>query len=197
MMEDRLNFSTKLVILIEGAIIAALAMALSFIPIELPNAAFDLSLGMIPLVLYALRRGTIPGVTAGLIWGLLHLVLGRAYILTVFQAFFEYPFAFAFAGFAGLFSKKLQRALSADHSKGRVIGTVCLASFVAAFARWFWHYWAGVFIWGEYAPEGTSPYVYSLIMNGASAVANTLMLMIILSILVSAAKVLFKPDFVR
>lgn len=47
---------------VEGTVVAAMAMALSFLPIEFANSGLDLSLGMVPLVLYSFRRGLLPGV---------------------------------------------------------------------------------------------------------------------------------------
>ena len=41
---------------VEGTVVAAMAMAL-FLPIEFANSGLDLSLGMVPLVLYSFRRG--------------------------------------------------------------------------------------------------------------------------------------------
>ena len=49
---------------VEGTVVAAMAMALSFLPIEFANSGLDLSLGMVPLVLYSFRRGLLPGVAA-------------------------------------------------------------------------------------------------------------------------------------
>ena len=53
---------------------------------------------MVPLVLYSFRRGLLPGVAAGFVWGMLNIILGTAMknFLSVPQIIFEYPFAFAF-----------------------------------------------------------------------------------------------------
>jgi len=179
---------------IEGTVVAAMAMALSFIPIESANAAFDLSLGMVPLVLYSYRRGVLPGIASGLIWGLLSIVLGTAMknFISVPQIIFEYPFAFAFGGMGGLFSSKIQKSI-VDSQKGKASAYIILGSLTAVVARWFWHYWAGVFVWGAYAPEGMSPYWYSLIFNGGSAIANTLLVSVVLILVVRAAPQLFVP----
>ena len=58
---------------VEGTVVAAMAMALSFLPIEFANSGLDLSLGMVPLVLYSFRRGLLPGVAAGFVWGMLKI----------------------------------------------------------------------------------------------------------------------------
>jgi thiamine transporter len=179
---------------IEGTVIAAMAMALSFIPLESANAAFDLSLGLIHLVLYSFRRGAIPGLAAGFIWGLLSIVLGSAMknFISVPQIIFEYPFAFAFGGLGGLFSGKIQAAIVSEKS-GKAIRYIIFGSVTAVFSRWFWHYWAGVFVWGAYAPEGMSPYWYSFIFNGGSAVANALMVSVVLVLVVKVSPKLFTP----
>ncbi|MGL4695673.1 energy-coupled thiamine transporter ThiT [Enterococcus larvae] len=179
---------------IEGTVIAAMAMALSFIPLESANAAFDLSLGLIPLVLYSFRRGALPGITAGFIWGLLSIVLGSAMknFISVPQIIFEYPFAFAFGGMGGLFSAKIQQAVSSEEL-GKAARYIILGSVTAALSRWFWHYWAGVFVWGAYAPEGMSPYWYSFIFNGGSAVANAVMVSVVLVLVVKISPKLLLP----
>lgn len=179
---------------IEGTVVAAMAMALSFIPLESANSAFDLSLGMIPLVLFSYRRGALPGLTAGFIWGLLSIVLGSAMknFISVPQIIFEYPFAFAFGGMGGVFSRKIKQTIS-EKQLNKAVPYILLGSVTAVVSRWFWHYWAGVFVWGAYAPEGMSPYWYSLVFNGASAVANTLLVSAVLVILVRVAPQLFVP----
>lgn len=179
---------------IEGTVVAAMAMALSFIPLESANAAFDLSLGMVPLVLYSYRRGALPGMTAGFIWGLLSIVLGSAMknFISVPQIIFEYPFAFAFGGMGGVFSSSIQKSVS-NNQGGKAIRYILLGSLTAVVSRWFWHYWAGVFVWGAYAPEGMSPYWYSLLFNGGSAIANSILVGVVLVIVVKVAPQLFVP----
>ena len=51
---------SKTRIMIEGTIVAALAFMLSLIPTSI-GSSFTISLGMIPMVLFALRRGVKPG----------------------------------------------------------------------------------------------------------------------------------------
>lgn len=175
---------------IEGAIIAAMAFALSLIPINSPNASFDLSLGLIPLVVYSLRRGAAAGMTAGLVWGLLLIAVGRAWFLSVPQVIFEYPFAFAFGGIGGLMGKRVRESIFSG-AKSRLFLKIGLASVIAAFSRWFWHFWAGVVFWSDNAPPGMDPCLWSFIFNGLSAVANTAMLILVLCPLSRATPKLF------
>ncbi|MCL2112213.1 MAG: energy-coupled thiamine transporter ThiT [Clostridiales bacterium] len=184
--------NTKLITMIEGAIIAGVCAALSYVPLNTANAAFDISLGLIPLGVYALRRGLLPGMAVGFVWGLLLIVLGRAYFLTIPQIILEYPLAFAFGGFGGILSGRFQSAVSDGRTKAVVLSVV-FAGILAPVTRWFFHFWAGVIFWGTYAPEGMSPYLYSFIMNGASAAANAVMLVVVLLILVRTARIIFVP----
>jgi len=188
--------NSRLIVLLEGALIAAIAVALSFIPLNLPNASFDLSLGLVPLCIYALRRGLLPGLAVGFIWGLLLIVLGKAYIITVgdepkylfylyLQPVLEYPIAFAAGGMAGLFSKRVQTCIRKETPRLLLLFTA-LAGITAACCRWFIHFWAGVLFWGAYA-NGMNVYVYSGIMNGLSAVANAAMLVIVLCVIAKTA----------
>ncbi len=78
---------------IEGTIVAALAIVLSMIPSNI-GTGFTISLGMIPLVLYSLRRGTVAGLAAGFLWGILHYLTGNVAILSLIQGFIEYFIAF-------------------------------------------------------------------------------------------------------
>jgi len=182
--------NTKLITMIEGAIIAGVCVALSFIPLNTANASFDLSLGLIPLGIFALKRGALPAMAVGFVWGLLLIVLGKAYILMIPQVLLEYPVAFAFGGLGGILAPVLLRELSADRM-GAAIRTIVFSGLISAAARWFFHFLAGLIFWGDFAPEGMSPVAFSLFFNGISAAANALMLAIILPILFRATRPLF------
>jgi len=188
--EEKTMRNTKLITMIEGAIIAGVCVALSYVPLNTANASFDLSLGLIPLGVYALRRGVLPAMAVGFVWGLLLIVLGKAYFLTIPQVLIEYPIAFAFGGLGGILAPLLSRELAAERL-GPAIRTVIFAGVIAAVARWFFHFVAGVIFWGSYAPEGVSPVVYSLFFNGISAAANAGMLAVLLAIILRAARPLF------
>lgn len=177
----------------EGTMVAALGVVLSFIPIQTANSALSVSLGLVPLVLYSYRRGLVPGMIAGFMWGLLNILLGSAMsnFISVPQIIFEYPFAFAFGGCGGIFAKKIQQTIYTK--KKTAISYIVLGGFIAVFARWFWHYWAGVFVWGAYAPAGQSPYLYSFIFNGGSVVINTIYVAVSLAVLAKIAPQLFIP----
>ena len=101
--------SIKRIAWVEGAIVAALAMALSFIPHFM--GWFSPSFGAIVLVVFALRRGLYPALFSGLVWGILHFVLGKVAYLSFSQVIIEYIFAFGVMGFAGLLHHQFQSAI--------------------------------------------------------------------------------------
>ncbi|MDG3142127.1 energy-coupled thiamine transporter ThiT [Streptococcus suis] len=182
--------SKNLNALIEAAIFAALAMVLSFIP-DFANW-FSPSFGAIPLVLFALRRGTKYGLLAGLIWGLMHFILGKVYYLSLSQVLIEYILAFISMGLAGLLSANLQTAIRAHKTKKAwFIGL--LASFLAVGVRYFWHFLAGVIFWGSYAPKGVSAVWYSFTVNGIAGLSTFILVTLSLSLLLTVQAGFFIP----
>ena len=127
---------------VEGTVVAKNGNGPLFLPIEFANSGLDLSLGMVPLVLYSFRRGLLPGVAKRLCLG--HVKYYSWYshenFLSVPQIIFEYPFAFAFGGMGGVFARKIQLYFQANRLKS-AIRTIILGSVVAVFARRFWHFW--------------------------------------------------------
>lgn len=181
----------ELQIWIEGTIVAALAMVLSFIPTSI-GSSFSISLGMIPITLYALRRGTKAGFFSAFIWGLLHFPLAQVYYLTPAQVIIEYILAFGFAGFAGVYSNQLQQAIS--HKEYRKSSRIIIyASFFGMLMRYFWHFVAGVIFWGSFALWGMNPWLFSLVMNGLSGIATALATSIVLLLLLKINPKLFIP----
>ena len=108
--------SKNLNIWIEGTIIAALATVLSLIPFNI-GPSFSVTVGAPVMMLYCLRRGLVPGFFASFLWGVLHILIGTAYILTPLQGFIEYFIAFGFTGLAGLFTPKVQQAIADQNQK--------------------------------------------------------------------------------
>lgn len=182
---------TNRIPLIETAIVAAMAMALSYIPDF--ASWFTPSFGAVPLVIFALRRGTKYGLIAGFIWGALHFLLGKVYYFAFSQVLIEYLLAFISMGIAGLASASLKKHLRANLTNKALFASIWGAS-LAIFVRYFWHYLAGVIFWGSYAPKGMSAVLYSFSVNGLAGALTLLITIIALLIIIPTQPNFFLPN---
>jgi thiamine transporter len=145
------NSDTTSRVLAEIAIFVALATALSFIIIfQLPQGGSITLASMVPIIWLALRRGPKIGLTAGLVYGLVQLVvMPQIYFLP--QVLLDYPLAFGCLGLAGFF-----------HKRWALAGVV-----VAVVGRFIMHLISGALFFASYAPAGMNPWIYSGIYNGS------------------------------
>ena len=176
MSDKKTNSHMEIRALTEGAIMVALAFVLSFIKIiELPNGG-SLTPAMFPILLFALRWGTLRGLGAGFLFGLLQLLFDGAYAWGWQSMILDYLLAFTPLGLAGLFKGKAWGIFP-----GTVIGCVC---------RFIVHYISGVTIYRITEPTtipilGTfdNAALYSLAYNGSYMLPNMLLALAIASIL--------------
>ena len=160
--------NTKTKILVEGAAMVALATVLSFIRVfKLPWGGSVTLLSMLPIVLFSIRRGMKPGLTAAFAYSLTQFAQGImdgifGWGLTpgmlIACIFLDYIGAFTILGIAGCFRKKKLPGW---------IGGIALAISL----RFLFHFFSGVVIWhsfGElwngFSTENT--YLYSFLYNG-------------------------------
>ncbi|MDO4787069.1 MAG: energy-coupled thiamine transporter ThiT [Fretibacterium sp.] len=141
--------SSRTVILVEGALCIALSVVLSYIRLfRLPQGG-SVNLELVPLILFAWRRGLFWGCGAGVLAGVLNLLLG-GYVTHPVQAVLDYPAAYGAMGLAALFPRQKLSGL-----------------LVAALAQFACHLLSGAIFFASYAPEGTNPWVYSAVYNGS------------------------------
>ena len=140
--------------LVEGALAAALAVALSYLKIWNMPQGGSITLENVPLVVFALRRGWRGGLVAGTVAGLIQLLLG-GYVVHPAQALLDYPLAFASLGLAAL-----------------APGPLWAGAFLGSLARFGCHVLSGALFFGSYAPEGTNVWLYSIGYNGSFMVPN-------------------------
>jgi thiamine transporter len=145
---------TKTRVLVEGALAVAMTVAFSHLKLWRMPQGGSVTLENIPLLLFALRHGVKWGVGAGLVAGLVQLLLG-GYVVHPIQALLDYPLAFGVLGIAALIRKPLWAGLTLG-SCGRLI---C-------------HVLSGVVFFGSYAPEGTNVWLYSIVYNSSYMVPN-------------------------
>lgn len=151
----------KLTKLVVAALIASLACVLSII---IPNPAwFDFSPALLLVVLFALATDVKTASLCGLLWGLLMIFLGKAYVLSASQVILEYPVACASVAVAGLWRAQVSQ---------KPLVTTMTAFFVAAFVKYTIHFIAGVIFWAKYVQWGLSIWWYSAIVNYGSWLLN-------------------------
>jgi thiamine transporter len=151
----------------------AIALALAWVlgmwrMFEMPQGG-SVSLEMLPIVFVAVRRGLVPGVVVGALYGGLVLIVpnGSVYLLQPLQVLLDYPLAFAALGLAGLVPVPLAGAPGVDTRRRILTFAVLLlaAVTVAALARFASHFVAGIVFWGDNAPAGQPVWLYSLLYN--------------------------------
>lgn len=130
---------------------AALAVVLGLIfkALPLPRMPYggSISLESLPILYLATWRGVRPAVSAGILCGLIQLLLG-AHIFHPAQVVLDYPLAFGLLGIGGLFPR-----------------SVILACLLGGSARFVAHFASGIVFFGSYAPEGTAVWTYSALYN--------------------------------
>jgi len=120
---------------------------------------------MVPMLLISLLYGPELGFLTGFLYGILTLIMDP-FILHPVQVLFDYPLPFMALGLAGYFRDK------------KVLGSI-----VSIFGRFLAHFISGVVFFGSYAPEGMSPIVYSLTVNGLLIGVEGLICVVIISVL--------------
>lgn len=141
---------------------ASLAVALSFVLgmirlFKMPQGGSITPASMLPLMVFAYAYGTIPGLTAGMVYGVLDFLQASSPIVNVWSFTLDYIIGFGVIGLAGLFGKMKDVRLGL----GIGIAVACVARFAASVA-------SGIMFYASYA-EGTglSPFVYSITYNGS------------------------------
>ncbi len=110
--------------LTEGALSIALSLLLWYLKIgEMPQGG-SISLQMLPLFIFAIRWGILPGILVGITYGFLHS-LQDMYVVHWLQYLLDYPIAFGLIGLAGLVKNlKISRIVTFIIAVLFLIGTI-------------------------------------------------------------------------
>ncbi|NJP36401.1 energy-coupled thiamine transporter ThiT [Alkalicoccus luteus] len=177
--------SSKVIIMIETALMAALALILSFITIFTMPFGGSVNLAMLPIVLLSFRRGPAAGIMCGFLFGLLNLITGP-YVVHWSQALLEYPVAFALVGTAAFFTAWL--------GGKQAIGAVAAGIIIAVLLRFAAHFSAGVIWFGEFAPEGTPVAWYSFLYNLGYLGPSLLLILLVTIFLLKKGGRILEPE---
>ncbi len=154
---------SRTAVLVESALMVALAFVLSFIPLfKMPWGGTVTAFSTLPILLVSFRHGGRWGVASAAVYGLLQMMQGMDSVAVVptipamvLCVLLDYLLAYTGLGFAGPIAKKIP-----SPTGGLVVGIVATGLF-----RLLCSFLSGILIWGAYAPEGTPVWVYSLGYN--------------------------------
>jgi len=144
-------------IIAELGVAVALAVALGMLRLFALPQGGSVSLEMLPVIFVAVRRGLVPGLICGAVFGAVQLGLPGAYSLNPMQAALDYPLAFAAAGLAGLVVV-------------RSVNSLALAVCIGSLARFVFHFLSGLIFFAIYTPASWHAHwwgapTYSLLYN--------------------------------
>ena len=177
----------RVLTLCEGAVCIALAYALSFFELDLWFQGGSIGVAMLPIVVYAWRRGLGWGVMAGLIFGTIKCFFAGGFAWGWQSILLDYLVAYTALGLGGFF-------------KGKAWGIFpCVA--IGSLGRFAVHYLSGVTLYKIIEPTGiegleglgvfTNPHVYSIVYNGVYMLPNMLIAMVIAALLYVPMKKFF------
>jgi len=177
----------------EMAIAVALAAALGLVKLFVMPQGGSVSLEMLPILFIAVRRGLVPALTVGVVYGCLQLLLPGAFLVQPVQVLLDYPLAFGALGLAGLAPvPALPVHLSwaeVRRAPARVVPfSAALTGAVAlgVSARLVCHFLSGIIFFSSYAPAGQAAWVYSLTYNLLYLAPEALITVVLLAFLVVA-----------
>ena len=168
---------TKTRRLTECAVAVALAAVLSMVKVWTMPQGGSVSLVMVPLFIVAYRHGPVWGVATGAVYSVVAMVMDGV-IYHPLSVLLDYILAFGFIGIAGLFEV---------NTKGIIEGTV-----LGVAGRFLSSFLSGWLLFAAYAPEGQSPFVYSLVYQATYLVPELILNIIVLMLIYKKTNGIFE-----
>lgn len=153
--------------LAEVGVAAAMSFILSKLEVWKMPQGGSVSLEMLPLLYLAFARGPAQGAAAGLVTGILDIMFG-GYIVHPIQAILDYPLGYAVVGMAPV--------LAAGRGWLRIVSGT-LGGFLLQLGCYVL---SGAVFFAEYAPEGVSPWVYSVTYNASFLIPELILSAIVI-----------------
>ena len=180
---------SKILILVEGALMIALATILANIPFFTLPYGGGITLEMIPLVVMSFRHGTKWGAFTAFVHSVLQLLIGFSNVMycptlltQIACILLDYLIAFTALGFANM--------IAGPFGSNRQVG-VAVGSLVVCLIRFVCSYISGAWLWGAYMPDTfTNVWWYSFVYNGSYMIPNTIIVVVAVSLLYK-----FAPKF--
>jgi thiamine transporter len=136
----------------EIGVAIALAAVLGQVRLFVMPQGGSVSLELLPIIFIAVRRGVVPGLITGLLYGLLQIYLPGFFYFHPAQVVLDYPLAFMSLAVAGFVVVRGWRSLT-------------LAVALALTARLVCHFLSGLIFFAAYAPGWEAPWLYALTYN--------------------------------
>ncbi|MDD4163682.1 MAG: energy-coupled thiamine transporter ThiT [Eubacteriales bacterium] len=172
-----MNRKKDLLILVECAVMVALATVLSYIKVyEFPFGGSITLLSMLPILLVSFRRGVKVGLGTAFVYSVIQLIQGFSYLSyapTAFGVvgliFLDYILPFTILGLAGIFYKE-------EYKSKKAMLSIVSGTSLVLLVRYACHVLSGVIIWYAVtkaeAKEGdwiltVGSWVYSIGYNAA------------------------------
>lgn len=183
--------TNKTRILVECALMIALAVVLDILPLpKWPNGG-SVSVSMVPIVFLSYRHGTKWGLLTGLTYAIIQMITGfyappaNTILAFTLCVVLDYVIAFSILGAADFFAKPF---------KNKLVGYTS-GALVVTFIRFLCSFLSGILIWDSFAPEGQPVWLYSLTYNGGYMIPNMVVTAVIIALLclVLDPKTLRKP----
>ena len=152
----------------ECGVAIALAVVLSFISLWRMPQGGSVSLVMVPLIVIAFRHGAVWGMLTGAAYSIVALMIDGA-IYHPLSVILDYIFAFGALGLSGFFGTDL---------KGIVAGCI-----VGVGGRFICSFLSGWLIFASYAPEGQSPFLYSLVYQASYLIPELILTTLVMILL--------------
>ena len=167
-----------------SAIMAALAVILSYVEIQVGAVGGSINIVMLPIILIAYRYGMLWGVGTGLVVGFVKCLIGGGIGWGLPSILLDYVLAYGAVGLGGM-TRRLKFGLP-------------VSTLVGAVARFVIHFISGVTIYAittatEVAGVTTSSaFLFSLIYNGLYMLPSTVIVVVIAILIAKPVDTYFK-----
>lgn len=163
---------SKVLMLTEAGMMIALSVLLSYIIIyQAPNGGSVTAGSMIPIMLFAIRWGILPGITVGTVYGILDFML-KPYFYHPIQVLLDYPIAYGLLGLAGV-----AYILNKNNRNNYI--SLSIGIILAILGRLISHVLSGVVFFSEYAGSQNA-WLYSIIYNSTYLIPELVISLVIL-----------------
>ena len=175
-----------------SAMLVALSVVLSMVTVfSAPYGGTVTAASMVPVIITGLIYRSKWGLLTALVYAVLQMIIGGivpppvpSFWMYLLVILLDYVFAYTCLGLSGYFFELLKKSRFAIPCSGAIVMMI----------RFVCHFLSGILIWGVYAPEGTSVWVYSLLYNGAYMLPEIVLSTIILCLLIKPIHSIYKKS---